>query len=111
MQDRVYIYVIGREEGPVKVGISTKPWGRLPTIQTGCPLKIELLFVRQANDRDHALYHERYIHLDFEEKRLAGEWFNIEAEDVIEQIESAFDMETFFQIKERLEKKWREKMQ
>jgi hypothetical protein len=38
-----YLYVIGRHQGPVKIGISRDPSARLGSLQTGCPFKLDLL--------------------------------------------------------------------
>ena len=88
-----YIYVIGREEGPVKVGVTSSPAGRLATIQTGCPFKIEILHLRECLDRDHALEHEQIFHSVYSDERLSGEWFDLEAAYAIEGVDVAFDYE------------------
>ena len=110
-RERVYLYVIEREQGPVKVGISSKPWKRVSSIQIGCPFKVELLFLIQAQDRDHAVRHERSFHDVFEEQRLTGEWFKMEAEDAAEGLEDSIDIERFFREKKYHEETFRKKMQ
>jgi hypothetical protein len=93
----VFLYVMGREDGPVKIGISNHPYGRAFSLQTGCPFKIEVLCTRKAKNRAHALYHEALLHDAFKEYRAHGEWFDIEAELVVEQVETAFDIEKYFE--------------
>lgn len=88
-----FIYVIGREEGPVKVGITSSPNGRLSTIQTGCHFKIEILHLRECRDRDHALEHEQIFHDVYRDERLSGEWFNLDAAHAIEGVDVSFDYE------------------
>lgn len=91
-----FIYVIGREEGPVKVGITCAPERRLATIQTGCPFKIEILHLRKCFYREHALEHEESFHRVYREHRLAGEWFDLEADLAIEGVDTGFEFEAHF---------------
>jgi predicted GIY-YIG superfamily endonuclease len=98
-----YIYVIGREEGPVKVGITSAPQSRLATIQTGCPFKIELYYVRECRDRNHALEHESSFHGVNAEQRLAGEWFDLSAEYAAQEVDTGMDFELFWEEEERRE--------
>ena len=88
-----YLYVIGREEGPVKVGITNSLTGRISAIQTGCPFRIKLLHAQPMRNRDHALLHERWFHASYEEKRLHGEWFDLEYELAVEMIETSLEHE------------------
>lgn len=90
---RHFIYVIGREQGPVKVGITSSPGARLSTIQTGCPFKIEILHLRECRDRQHAIEHEEIFHGVYGDRRLAGEWFDISADLAIEGVDVPFDWE------------------
>jgi hypothetical protein len=84
---------MGREEGPVKVGITSSPASRLATIQTGCHFKIDILYLKQCRDRGHALWHEENFHAVHAEKRLSGEWFDMEADFALESVDTAFDLE------------------
>lgn len=95
-----FIYVIGVESGPVKVGISSSPGSRLGAIQTGCHFKIDILYSRRCKDRDHALKNEKIFHDVYAEKRLVGEWFNIDADLAIEAIETGFDIEDHLEQEE-----------
>lgn len=88
-----YIYVIGREDGPVKVGISSGPNGRLMALQIGCPFTIGLLHQRKCRDRDHALQHESIFHDVYAPHRLRGEWFDMESDLAIEGVDTLFDFE------------------
>lgn len=98
-----YIYVIGRKQGPVKVGISNAPGSRLGSIQTGCPFKLELLFAVEAKSRDKAIKHERTFHQVYAKQRLSGEWFDLEAELAIEGVETELLQDEYFEA-ERTEK-------
>jgi hypothetical protein len=95
--NKEYVYVIGRPDGPVKVGISRYPYGRVNSLQTGCPFPLELLHAQPMRDRSHALQHERNFHEVYAEKRLSGEWFDIDAELAIECIETALEIEAHFE--------------
>lgn len=97
---RDYLYVIGRDEGPVKVGIATAPLKRLTTIRTSCPFKIEILHIQPMRDRDHARKHERLFHRCMDERRLAGEWFSMTADEAIEEIETGLDIELFHEARD-----------
>lgn len=101
---RHFIYVIGREHGPVKVGITSSPGSRLSTIQTGCPFKIDILHLRECRDRDHAVEHEASFHDVYSDKRLAGEWFDIEADLAIEGVDCSFDFDEYSEAEARRER-------
>lgn len=100
---RHFIYVIGREEGPVKIGITSSPGSRLTTIQTGCHFKIEILHLRECRDREQALDHEETFHRLYREQRLSGEWFDMEADLAIEGVDTDFDIEEYFEQEARRE--------
>ncbi|MBR1122125.1 GIY-YIG nuclease family protein [Bradyrhizobium lablabi] len=104
MNKRHYIYVIGREEGPVKVGITSSPGGRLSTIQTGCPFRVEILHLRECRDRNDALRHEQIFHDVHSGTRLAGEWFDMEADLAIESVDCDFEFQEYFENEARLER-------
>lgn len=93
----IFIYVIGRPKGPVKVGVSNSPSSRMLGLQTGCPFKLELLLSQPMRNRAHALRHEADFHAVYEEKRLIGEWFKIDAELAIELIEVGLEHEAYFE--------------
>lgn len=94
--ERHYVYIMGREEGPVKVGISVRPWDRLSSIRTSCPFPAKLLYCRPMESREHALHHERNFHVVNAGKRTNGEWFDTDLELAIESIESALEAEEYF---------------
>lgn len=95
-----YVYVIGREQGPIKVGVSSSPSGRLAQLQTGCPFKLEVLHTEPMLDRNHALKHEADFHAVYADKRLHGEWFDLEPEYAIELIETGLQHEAWFQARD-----------
>lgn len=103
MSDDCFVYVIGRQEGPVKVGISCYPYGRLATLQIGCPFKLELLHTHKARSRNHALEHEDMFHRVYEQHRLIGEWFDLDAELAKEGVDTTFETEDWFEQEARQE--------
>lgn len=91
MKNVTYLYVIGAEDGPVKIGITSSLTSRMAMIQTGCPFPAVLWFVWPIFSREDAAMHERTIHAVYREKRLAGEWFDIPSSQGREAIEVAID--------------------
>lgn len=96
MEKPTYLYVIGAKSGPVKIGITSSLTGRLAQIQTGCPFLAVIWFVKPIFSRDLAARHEAMIHKCYGGKRLAGEWFDIDAEEGIEAVECEIDTHHHF---------------
>jgi Meiotically up-regulated gene 113 len=66
-----YVYVIGpMNRGPVKIGISGAPEGRLRELQTGHPEILCVLATFPGGEE-----HEQALHKFFAPERLQGEWF------------------------------------
>lgn len=72
-----FIYVLRPvgAEGPLKIGCSCWPWGRLKTLAAWSPVPLELAAMAPG---DFAL--EERLHAKFEHLRLHGEWFRAEPE-------------------------------
>lgn len=87
---KTFLYVIGRSEGPIKIGISSTPEKRLSSVQNGCPFKIEVLYRRKFYTRDDARYIEQHFHRTHAHVRLKGEWFDVSANSIIQTIECSF---------------------
>ena len=75
-----YIYIIGSEEKPYKIGFSKTPEKRLKELQTGHPKKLLLYYVEEINESE-IRYIEKCIHKELKFKKSHGEWFNIEIEE------------------------------
>ena len=73
---RCYIYVIGPEHGPYKVGIAGDPWGRLCDLQVANwnVLVIHALHAIPA-DAD-PLGVESRVHASLKRSSIRGEWFD-----------------------------------
>lgn len=68
------VYVIGPEEGPYKVGVTSgKIEKRIRSIQTGCPHPIRIFQVIETQD---AARIEGAAHFALSSFRTSGEWFN-----------------------------------
>jgi hypothetical protein len=83
-----YVYIIGeirgdKIAGPVKVGISQTPFGRLSTIQTGNPRKLAVACAFAIPSRDIARTLERAFHYVKSDLRLEGEWFDMSIIDAV----------------------------
>lgn len=63
----------------IKIGMTKTPKNRAEQIQNACGIKLNIIgvFGRFSN----AVTIEKYIHHIFNEKRLYGEWFNIDFND------------------------------
>lgn len=92
-----YIYVIGREQGPVKVGISADPGLRLRGLQTGCPFGLKLLYARRMRNRKHAEEHEADFLACHPDYHIRGEWYRCDAEIAIEGIDGGVEVEEYFE--------------
>ena len=78
---RDYLYAI-RGAGMIKIGRSVSPELRFKAIQSGSPVRLELVGYVKG---DHA--QERRMHRKFKEYRSHGEWFRDEGA-VSEWVES-----------------------
>lgn len=75
-----YIYIIGSNNPPYKIGISKNPKKRLRNIQTGHPHKLEILELRETDSKRTKLL-ESVIHKHLDRYRMKGEWFDISLEE------------------------------
>lgn len=70
--------------GPVKIGVSSDPIGRLKVMQTGCPLVLQFIALRSES---MAYTRERELHNKYAEYRLHGEWFTV-SDDLLAEANS-----------------------
>jgi hypothetical protein len=75
--DYVYLIRMGRKL-IFKIGKTNDPQGRLASLQTASPYKLKLEHVFKA---DNATAAEETLHRYFDEKRMAGEWFQLSKEE------------------------------
>lgn len=63
----------------VKIGFTTDPVKRFRHIQTSCPHQLRAVVIRPGTKAD-----ERAIHDRFRDRRVYGEWFRFDEQEVIE---------------------------
>lgn len=84
MSESGFVYVIsGRYQ---KIGHSRNPKGRLAGFKTASPYPLTLSFELECYMAERA---ERLAHQQLAHKRLAGEWFDVSAEDAILAVKDA----------------------
>lgn len=88
----MFIYVIGPEVGPQKIGITNDLKKRLKAIQTGNPDQLYIHHFEEIDTRTKVRLLERKIHLELNYKKLKGEWFNLTKEEAVDYV-------TFFNIR------------
>lgn len=69
----IYFAQMGGSDGPIKIGLSSRPKDRIKDMSTASPYPITLLAVMKGNMFDEARIHEEFASL-----RLRGEWFRFE---------------------------------
>ncbi|KFC62759.1 T5orf172 domain protein [Devosia sp. LC5] len=90
-----FVYLIcsqidGNLKGPCKIGISDKPHKRLKQVQTGSPHKLTLAFTFRVWERSWASFSEASFHASHREKRMHGEWFDMDARDALHGLIEVF---------------------
>jgi hypothetical protein len=83
-----YIYIIGSDNPPYKIGISKNPERRLKNLQTGHPYKLKIWELRKTESKKTKLL-ESVIHKHLDSYRMSGEWFDISLEQAILQVDFA----------------------
>lgn len=86
---QAYVYVIGAEDGPQKIGIASDPENRLTIFQTGNPAALKVSAALPIS-RDKAFAVESYAHRLLAHKRVRGEWFNVSPADAAKAVRMAF---------------------
>lgn len=74
-----YVYLIQSPSGYYKIGKTINPTNRMKTFTVKLPFEVEYLALIPTQDR-HSL--ERELHKLFDNKRVNGEWFQLDANDV-----------------------------
>jgi len=77
------LYLVGLDEdGPIKIGHSCDPRGRLMQLQMGCPHKLIMFAVYGSGKYPE----EQWLHEKMAAFRLHGEWFNASVSKIIHQL-------------------------
>ena len=70
--DLGWVYFVQAEDREIKIGWTQKStMARIKLMQTGCPLKLTLLFQIKGTQ-----YYEAKLHKKFKAHKKLGEWFN-----------------------------------
>ena len=73
-----HLYLMKAENGLYKIGISTNPKARYASLATG-PIAIGLLWSKEMITAREV---EQELHRHFQAKRIRGEWFELNEQDV-----------------------------
>jgi hypothetical protein len=82
-----YAYIVGKLEGPSKIGITSNLSDRVRVLQTGCPFNIDLFWSALCRDREAALCIESEVLGLFSIVRAFGEWIDAPPRTIIAAIE------------------------
>ena len=82
MDTHVYVISAGAD-GPVKIGISNSPHGRLSGFQTSSPVSLTLVHSFAMPNREIALQIEGMFHDTQKHRRVRGEWFDLKPMDAV----------------------------
>ena len=73
-----YLYIVGSSrEGPLKIGVSCQPRGRLMELQTGHPEELKIFWIYPC---PFGRVYEALVHRILAPYRLWGEWFGVPVE-------------------------------
>jgi hypothetical protein len=70
-------FIQSGKDGAIKIGFSIDPVSRMRDLQVAHPETLRLIF---AIDGNHEL--EAALHVHFTEKRIRGEWFDLDSDDL-----------------------------
>lgn len=74
-----YVYLIKASTGHRKIGRTVNPQNRMKTFNIKLPFEVEYEHLIKTNDM---LMLESQLHNKFSEKRINGEWFDLDGSDV-----------------------------
>lgn len=81
-----YVYVIAANDA-IKIGVSNDPNKRLASLQTAHFVPLTLLFTIRCKSEEIAYSVEAMLHEHYKAHRLKGEWFSLDPEVVMNDIE------------------------
>lgn len=82
----MFIYAIGTLNTQQKIGYSKNPDQRLKTLQTANAEPLHIHYAFQV-DESIAASVEKYLHRQYNHKRIKGEWFEMTPEEIIGQMQ------------------------
>lgn len=74
-----FVYLVKIETGMYKIGLSTNTEGRMSGLSTGLPYELTLIHTIKCRDRFKI---EKFFHEKFADRRIKGEWFALNPEDI-----------------------------
>ena len=83
-----YIYVIGTDQPPYKVGIAKNPEQRLKTLQTGHPQPLRIIH-KIPTDASRTRLLEAVMHRNMRQHRQTGEWFDMPLDKLLNEVQFA----------------------
>jgi hypothetical protein len=89
-----FVYLI-ESSSAVKIGIGANPQQRLSDLQTSHHEKLSLRYTLQCPNRAAAFSVEQLLHRRFSDERLSGEWFDIDAQTVINEVSWSLSVAQF----------------
>lgn len=85
-----YVYVIGTDDGPQKIGIANDPKSRMAMLQIGNHASL-VLSLAVPGTRIEALDVELYAHWLLRNFRVRGEWFNVSPDEAMKAVSEALE--------------------
>jgi carboxypeptidase C (cathepsin A) len=78
---KAYVYLLHTKFGNTnmyKIGMTTGSIeSRIKSLQTGCPTKISIVTFGGCESKSHAITLEKFLHLQYKDLKLVGEWFSL----------------------------------
>lgn len=90
LSEQAFVYVIGSEDGPQKIGIAGDAKRRLGLLQVGNPASLKI-FAEIPAMRAEAFIVERKAHDSLKDKHIRGEWFDVLPDDAVAAVKAAAD--------------------
>ena len=81
-----YLYVAGPEEGPVKIGFSSRPFARMSQIRTSSPADVRMIGCFEVSEPEKTKLIEQTVHLVLRDHPMNGEWFSVTASQAIDAV-------------------------
>ena len=84
--NRQFVYIIKNlDSSNIKIGVGSNPSKRLKQLQTGSDSELELIY--QSYVCSNAFDIENLMHNKFKENHIRGEWYKINPDEVIKELE------------------------
>ena len=84
------VYVVEKESGLVKIGVSGNVKNRIATLSMQGGFKVKNLYVTEECSNHYNL--ERIIHANLRDKRRIGEWFEMSFEEAVSTVDKYFSI-------------------